>query len=333
MVLITKISKFLPDWFLTGMVAAIGLAWLFPAAGAEDGLLQRIHINQIGVALIFFLHGLTMSWGALAGGIRRWRAHVAVQATTFVIFPLFGLLFWRLTDGLVDPALQLGFFFLCALPSTVSSSVAMTAAARGDVPVAVFNASLSNLLGIIVTPLWIAAVAHQSAHSLPLGDTIANLCLWLLLPLLVGQLLHPLLGAWAFKHKRHIGKIDRLTILLLVYTSFCDSFTQQVWSGSQAQGMGTMLAALCLLLAVVIGGTWVACDKAKAAHALRSAIVFCASKKSLATGIPMAQVIFGGHPALALILLPIMIYHPLQLFVCGPLAAYWAREADKKGTI
>lgn len=311
------------------MAFAIALAWLFPEPGGTGGILQRLQVNNLGIALIFFLHGLMMSFDTLKGGIMRWRAHLAVQATVFVIFPALGLLFFYLSQGKVDPALQLGFFFLCALPSTVSSSVAMTAAARGDVPVAVFNAALSSLLGVVITPLWMTIVASQTAHGLPLGDTIISLCLWLLLPLFAGQLLHPSLGAWATRHKKYIGKLDRLTILLLVYTSFCDSFEQNIWGNHQVQGMTATLAATCLLLFAVIGGTWFACKTYGVPGGLRSAIVFCASKKSLATGIPMAQLMFGGNPALAIILLPIMIYHPLQLFVCGPLASHWAKQTAR----
>src|SRR5262245_17567747 len=168
------------DPFLAGMIAATFLAWLWPAPGARDGFLHPQLLNKLGIALIFFLHGLTLSPQALRAGTVRWQLHLIVQASTFVLFPLLGLaLFWSLRDVL-EPALRTGVFFLCALPSTVSSSVALTAVARGNVPAALFNATLSSLIGVFATPLWLGLLrgVGASAHGLPLGSVILDLLLW-----------------------------------------------------------------------------------------------------------------------------------------------------------
>jgi sodium/bile acid cotransporter 7 len=307
------------DPFLLGMTAAVALAWLFPDAGAKGGSLHPELVNKLGVSLIFFLHGLMLSFEALAAGTRQWRVHLLVQGSTFLLFPLLGLGLLGLAGGHVSPELRTGLFFLCALPSTVSSSVALTAAARGNVAVAVFNATLSSLLGVVLTPLWLSLVLGTAGQALPFGSVVLDLLLWLVLPLVIGQAARPLLGRLATAHKARINVIDRLTILLLVYTSFCDSVKGGVWS-SGGWPLAISAAASLLLLSVALGLTWLLAGLCGFERPERIAALFCGSKKTLASGVPMARLIFGAQPSLALILLPIMIYHPLQLVVGGWLA-------------
>lgn len=314
-----------PDWFLLGMAAAVALAWIFPGPGAKGGSLHPELVNKLGVSLIFFLHGLSLSFQALAAGTRKWRLHLLVQASTFLLFPLLGGALLLACGPALSAELRTGLFFLCALPSTVSSSVALTAAARGNVAAAVFNATLSSLLGVVLTPLWLSVVLGTAGHPLPLGAVVLDLCLWLVLPLGVGQAFRPLLGAWAARHKARISVADRLTILLLVYTSFCDSVQGGVWS----RGAGLLALATCVcvvLLAVALALTWGAGKLFGFDRADRIAALFCGSKKTLASGVPMARLIFGSQPSLAVVLLPIMIYHPLQLVVGGWLAGRLARQ-------
>jgi sodium/bile acid cotransporter 7 len=317
-----------PDWFLPGMAAAVALAWLFPSAGAKGGSLHPELINKLGVSLIFFLHGLTLSFAALLAGTRKWRVHVLVQGSTFILFPVLGLVVLAATAGRVDDELRTGLFFLCALPSTVSSSVALTAAARGNVAAAVFNATLSSLLGVVLTPLWLSLALGAAGQALPLGSVVLDLLRWLVLPLLVGQAARPWLGGWATRHKARINLVDRLTILLLVYTSFCDSVVAGVWqSGGVTLAVSAVTCGLLLLLA--LGLTWLLGRALGLERADRIAALFCGSKKTLASGVPMARLIFGAHPHLAIVLLPIMIYHPLQLVVGGWLASRLAGTADR----
>jgi sodium/bile acid cotransporter 7 len=320
--------KLKPDWFLIGMVAATILAWAVPEPGAAGGWMHPEVVTKAGVALIFFLHGVALSFGAMRAGVLNWRLHLLVQGFTFLVFPLIGFGLVALLDGRVAPDLRLGVFFLCALPSTVSSSVAMTATARGNVAGAVFNATLSSLIGIFLTPLWVAVVMKTSGQSVPLGPVILDLLRWLVLPLAVGQALHPWFGELAARHKAKIGLVDRGTILLLVYTSFCDSFKAGIWSG-HGSGQVVLVGLVCTALFVlVLGLTAGAARVLGFPRADRSAAIFCGSKKTLASGVPMAKLIFATHPGLGLILLPIMIYHPLQLIVCGVLASRWGRETD-----
>jgi sodium/bile acid cotransporter 7 len=191
---------------------------------------------------------------------------------------------------------------------------------------AVFNATLSSVIGVVLTPLWVGAVMKTTGQPLPVGPVMLDLVRWLVLPLVAGQLCRRWLGAFAQRHKTCINVVDRGTILLLVYTSFCDSFRQGVWSGNGALTLLVVLAGTGAILAVALLGT---SQLARAFHFDRGdriAAVFCGSKKTLASGVPMAKLIFGASPALGLILLPIMVYHPLQLVVGGFLARRWAQE-------
>jgi sodium/bile acid cotransporter 7 len=315
-----------PDWFLLSMVLVTFLAWAFPGPGAPGGWMHPEVVTKAGVALIFFLHGLTLSFAALRAGVLNWRLHLFVQGCTYLLFPLLGLGLNAALGGQLAPELALGLFFLCALPSTVSSSVAMTAVARGNVAGAVFNATLSSLIGIVLTPLWVAWVMRTQGRAPELGPVFLDLLRWLVLPLVAGQVLRPWAGAWAQRHKPRIALVDRGTILLLVYTSFCDSFRQGVWTG---HGVGQLLflTLVCtVLFAVLMLLTGSFARSLGFSREDRIVAILCGSKKTLASGVPMAKLLFAGHPGLGLILLPIMIYHPLQLIVCGVLAERWGRE-------
>lgn len=316
------------DWFLLGMLLATLLAWQFPNPGASGGWLHPELLTKGGIALIFFLHGVALSFAALKAGTLRWPLHVVVQTSTFVLFPLLGLGFTALLGDRISPELKLGFFYLCALPSTVSSSVALTAAAGGNVAGALFNATLSSLLGVFLTPLWIAFILKSSGQAQPLEPVILDLLLWLVLPLVVGQLSRPVLATWASRHKSRINSADRATILILVYTSFCDSFKQGVWT---QHGWLTLLAVVLgatVLFTVVMTVMGLTSRGLGFSREDRIAAMFCGSKKTLASGVPMARLIFGAHPAIGMILLPIMIYHPLQLVICGVLAQRWANQPE-----
>ena len=319
------------DWFLTGMFVAVALAWFFPAPGAKGGWLQPEILTKAGVALIFFLHGVALSFAAMRAGAMNWRVHLLVQGTAFGIFPLIGLaIYHSLPEAWLTPELRLGFFYLCALPSTVSSSVAMTAAARGNVPTAVFNATLSSLLGVVLTPLWVSLVLESkssTAAAFPIGDGILALVQWLVLPLVVGQLMRPLLGEWAKRNKKVIQLADRGTILMLVYTSFCDSVVAGVWTGRGATTLILSAVGSVAIFFAVFAIVGVICDVMRLNMEDRIAAQLCGSKKSLATGVPMAQLIFEGIPALGIYLLPIMIYHPLQLIITAMLASRWAKRS------
>lgn len=315
------------DWFLVGLVLATALAFVFPEPGARGGALHPELVNELAVALVFFLHGLALSRRALASGTRRYQLHLVVQLTTYAVFPVVGVLLFHLTAGVLAPSLRAGIFFLCALPSTITSSIALTAAARGDVAAAVFNATLSSLLGVVLTPLWVTVVLGTTGHTLAFSDVVLDLCRWLLLPFAAGQLARPLLAGFAARHRARFGVVTQLTLLLLIYTSFCESVKEDVWARQSGLALAATGAAAAGLLVMALAFTTSAARALGFAMEDRVAAVFCGATKTLATGVPMARLIFGPDPTLSLILLPIMLYHPLQLVVGGYLAARWASRS------
>lgn len=322
------LPKFKPDYFLIGMAVALVLAWLFPGPGAEGGVLQPKILTKAAIALVFFLNGALLSFTALKGGVLRWRLHLIIQTATFVLFPLIGGLFLVLAGRWISPDLKLGFFYLCALPSTISSSVAMTAAARGNVPVAMFNAAISSPIGIFITPLWMSLLLQTSGQSIDMIAVFLDLTLWIIVPLVAGQLSRPVIGEWLTRHRKIAQTADRGSILLLVYTSFCDSFAKNVWGGTSVPTLLLTASATLGLFFLVLTILTKLCDRSGMDRPARSAVVFCGTKKSLATGIPMAHLLFDGHPGLGLILLPIIVYHSLQLVICTVLASRWANETE-----
>lgn len=326
--IITKhLRRLARDWFLIGMLSAVVLASLFPDAGRSGGWLHMENLVDIGVGLVFFLHGLTISTSSFKAGLMRWPVHMVIQVLTFAIFPLLFFPFSKAFSPIVPPALMLGFLYLCVLPSTITSSVAMTGMARGNVPAAIFNATLSSLLGIALTPLLVGLLAGAQPGQPPLFDTIVSIARVLLLPLLVGQLARPLLFRWFNRYKAVTGKLDKFVILMLVFAAFCDSVAAGLWRDHGRSIIFVTLFGAAVLLAVVLTlSTWLA-RRLGFAKEDEITIVFCGSKKTLASGVPMAALLFGSHPSLGLIVLPIMFYHQLQLFVCSMLAERYARRA------
>lgn len=316
------------EWFLVGMIAAVLLASLAPNLGRSGGVLHGDRVADAGIALVFFLHGLGISLTAFRNGLGRWKVHLVVQLCTFVVFPLVGLAAYALLGRWLPAGLALGFCYLCALPSTISSSVAMTGLARGNVPAAIFNATLSSLLGIVATPLLVAAFTGVQGDGLPFMASVIGIARLLLLPLVAGQLMRPLLHAWHTRHKHLTTLLDRWVILLLVYSAFCDSVASGLWQHNGLASLGIAFIGAGAFLAFILAfSTWLVLRCAFPVED-EIATVFCGSKKTLASGVPMAKLLFGAHPSIGLILLPIMLYHQLQLFVCSLLAnRYAARSA------
>jgi len=315
------------DGFLATMLSAVALALMFPAIGRSDGPLHLGIVTNVGVALVFLLHGANLATDKLVAGMRHWRLHLFVQLCTFALFPILGLVLARVLEGRVAPGLMVGLLFLCMLPSTISSSVAFTAMAGGNVAAAVFNATLSNLIGIVLTPLLISQVLHVAGEGLPIGRAIMGISVQLLLPFILGQLLRPHVHAWMVRHKGLTHKLDRGVIVLIVFCSFSDSAAAGIWSGQGWIAVIQALAVCAGLLTLVLWLTRLAARRIGFAKEDEIVAVFCGSKKSIASGIPIARLLFGVRPDLGLILLPALLYHQIQLMACAALARRYARES------
>ncbi|MCI8211763.1 bile acid:sodium symporter [Pseudomonas sp. S25] len=326
MSVLKHLKRVVTDWFLCGMVLATVLAYFFPGFGATGGSMHAEYVINIGVFVVFFLHGVNLSSEQIKHGLKNWRLHIMVQVFTFVVFPVIWLACDKAFGAYVPALLMLGFLYLCALPSTISSSVALTGSAGGNVPAAILNASMSSVFGIFMTPWLVSLVIGTGSGGIDLGSTLLDLSLMLLLPLILGQLVRPLVGKFFARHKKYTNLIDKIVILLLVYAAFCNSMVSGLW---QTQGNSVIAMAFvgsAVLLVVILLLTTGTARVLKFNHADKVAAVFCATKKSLAAGAPMAALIFGNNPGLGLILLPIMIYHPLQLIVCSVMAENYANR-------
>jgi sodium/bile acid cotransporter 7 len=314
------------NWFVASLPLTVLLAWIVPEAGATGGWLRSEVTTRIGVALIFLFQGLVLPTAALRQGASRWQLHLLIQGFTFVLFPLLGIALDLVIGSRLPPDLRLGFLFLCVLPSTVSTSVVLTGLAGGNTVGAIFNAALSNVIGVVITPLWVAWLMKAGGQGRELGGVVKEIVLLLLLPLVVGQLFRWKLSGWADRNKKRLGNASSGLILFLVFAAFCNSVQARFWTGL---GSGLLLGT-ALGVVLIFALAMVLVEGLSRATGLdrgdRIAASFCAPQKTIASGIPLAKAIFGAHPGLGLILLPILLYHPLQLIVCGVLADRWGRK-------
>lgn len=322
------IPNIFKDWFLIGMVSCVVLATLFPNIGRSGGTIHAEKLSDLGIALVFFFHGLGISRKNLRDGILSWKIHLCVQVMTFVVFPILAFLFCAVAKPVIHSDLALGFYFLGAIPSTISSSVAMTAVARGNVPAAIFNASLSSILGIFLTPLIVSIFASTGGNALPLGETVTNLFVLLFLPFLLGQILNPFFYKIILPYKNYINIFDKIVILLLVFSSFADSVYNGLWTKYGISLLLETFVGAAILLTVALAGTTFVARLLHFKKTDEITAVFCGSKKTLAGGVPMAKLIFGSSPQIGLIVLPVMFYHQLQLLVCTILANRYAKRKN-----
>lgn len=322
------IPNIFKDWFLIGMVSCVVLATLFPDIGRSGGTIHAEKLSDLGIALVFFFHGLGISRKNLRDGILSWKIHLCVQVMTFVVFPILAFLFCAVAKPVIHNDLALGFYFLGAIPSTISSSVAMTAVARGNVPAAIFNASLSSILGIFLTPLIVSIFASTGGNALPLGETVTNLFILLFLPFLLGQILNPFFYKIILPYKNYINIFDKIVILMLVFSSFADSVYNGLWTKYGIRLLLETFVGAAILLTVALAGTTFVARLLRFKKTDEITAVFCGSKKTLAGGVPMAKLIFGSSPQIGLIVLPVMFYHQLQLLVCTILANRYAKRKN-----
>ncbi|MCU0352899.1 MAG: bile acid:sodium symporter [Cytophagales bacterium] len=324
------LARFGLDGFLLALLAAVGLAYVYPYPGTSVSPLHLAQVANYGVSLIFFFYGLRLSPEKLRAGLGNWRLHTLVQATTFLFFPLLVLALHPLFSAQRAETLWLGVFFLAALPSTVSSSVVMVSVAGGNLPAAIFNASVSSLLGVVLTPLWMGLVL-QASGDYALGPAIGKLAWQVLLPVVLGLLLHRRWGDVAEWHKRKIRMADQSVILLIVYTSFCESFTGGVFDGYGLPGILALGAGMVALFFTAYGTVYAASNWLGFSREDRVTALFCGSKKSLVQGAVMSKVLFPAAGQAGLLLLPLMLYHALQLLVVSVLAnAEKVKSANQK---
>ncbi|MBF6137129.1 bile acid:sodium symporter [Nocardia otitidiscaviarum] len=319
------LSKFYIDGFILSILAVVVLASVFPARG--DGAEVVGWLTKIAIALLFLLYGARLHPREALAGLTHWRLHLTVLACTFVLFPLLGLASHVLVPTVLTEDLYTGLLFLTLVPSTVQSSIAFTSIARGNVAGAIVSATLSNLLGVFLTPALVILLMNTTGQAEVDPGAIVDIVLQLLVPFIAGQLLRPKISGWMVRHAESTKLVDRGSILLVVYSAFSAGMVEGIWQSMSPWRIVGLTAVCCVLLAIVLAATAFVGDLAKFDRADRIVVVFCGSKKSLATGLPMATVLFAGAPV-GLIVLPLMIFHQVQLITCAALAQRWARTAD-----
>ncbi|MEZ7006013.1 bile acid:sodium symporter family protein [Streptomyces sp. AD55] len=312
------------DPYILLLLATVGLAALVPARGT--GADAASGASTAAIALLFFLYGTRLSTREAMDGLRHWRLHATVLACTFVLFPLVGLAARGLVPVLLTQPLYQGLLFLTLVPSTIQSSIAFTSMARGNVPAAICAGSFSSLAGIVVTPLLAAALLGGSGGGFS-ADSLLRIVAQLLVPFVAGQVLRRWIGGFVARHKKVLGLVDRGSILLVVYTAFSEGVVEGVWHQVSPVRLGGLMAVEAVLLAVMLLASWYGAKALGFGRADRIAIQFAGSKKSLAAGLPMASVLFGAQASLAV--LPLMLFHQMQLMVCAVLAR---RRADDPET-
>ncbi len=313
-------SRLRIDPYLLLLIGTVGFAALLPARGAAAGMVG-VAVN-LAVALLFLLYGARLKPEAIVSGLSHWRLQSLIFASTYILFPAIGVGLSLLLRGHLPKDVVTGLMFLCLLPSTVQSSIAFTSIARGNVPGALCSASLSNMLGVILTPILVSQLLPAASGGFSL-KALEDIALQILLPFIVGQAVRPWLGEWLLRHSLLTSVVDRGSVLVVVYAAFSAGMVAGIWHQLSPASIAVILLIDLVVLAIVIcSTTWVSRALAFSKED-EIAIVFCGSKKSMAGGIPMATILFPGH-AIGLIVLPLMLFHQAQLFVCATLARRYA---------
>ena len=314
------------DPFLLLLVATVALASVLPAQGLGARIADGM--ADAGIVLLFFLHGAKLSREAIWGGAKAWKLHLATLGTTFIAFPIMGLVIGRI--GLVPADMRAGFLFLTLLPSTVQSSIAFTAIARGNVAASVVSASFSNLLGIVVTPLLVALLMQRGGTGGLISlSSVEGIILQLLLPFILGHLLRPWIGGLVDRHKPMLARVDRGSILLVVYAAFSAAVVEGLWSKVSAEELAALGAVCATMLLVILLFTYAVGRMLGLSREDAIVLQVCGSKKSLASGVPIAGVLFPASVA-GPILLPVMLFHQIQLMACAWLARRYGARADRE---
>ena len=321
------LARLRPDGYILLIFGMVVLASILPARGDVRPVLDVA--VSIGIGLVFFLHGARLSREAVIAGATQWRLHALILASTFVLFPLLTLGGAALPAWILPASLGPGLVFLGCLPSTIQSSIGFTAIARGNVAATVAAATASNLIGIVLTPVLAGLLLHRTGGGVSL-EGLQAILLQLLAPFLAGQLLRPWIGGFVGRHSRALSRLDRGSILLVVYAAFSDAVTGGLWSRLGVLDLARLTLVCVALLAAVLGLTLAAARATRFSTPDEITLVFCGSKKSLASGVPMAGVLFPGD-ALGLILLPVMVFHQIQLMVVAVIAQRYSERPDPEG--
>lgn len=307
------------------IIAVILAASYVPAQGSGEVFFKWL--TTAAIALLFFLHGAKLSRQAIIAGALHWRLHLLIFGCTFIMFPLLMVALTPALKPLLGEQLWVGMLYLAALPGTVQSAIAFTSMARGNVPAAVCAASASSLVGILVTPILVKLMLDADAGTTGMLDAVIKISLQLLLPFILGHYSRRWIAGWVDNNRTLIRYVDQSSILLVVYTAFSSAVVGGLWYTVPPKALIILTVVCCALLALVLMITTWASRLLNFNKEDEITIVFCGSKKSMATGVPMAQVLFAGG-AVGPAILPLMVFHQIQLMVCAVMAQNYAKRAE-----
>lgn len=322
------IKRLKVDYFLLAIIAAAVLATFLPAQGV--GATALSWATKVAIFCLFFLYGARLHPKEALAGLKHWRLHLTILIFTFVAFPLVGMGIAHLPAQLLSPALIPGLVYVTLCPSTVQSSINFTSIARGNVAGAIVSASASNLLGVFLTPLLAIALMNTSGQAQVGLGAIVDLMLQILLPFILGQLSRRWTADFVARHKK-LKLFDQASIVMVVYSAFSEGVREGIWTMVNLPDIVALVVVCVVMLVFMLWLTWFAARRLGFDRADAIAIQFCGTKKSLATGLPMATVLFAGSQ-IGLIMLPLMVFHQAQLMACSWLATRYAREADAATT-
>jgi sodium/bile acid cotransporter 7 len=319
--------------FIVGLFLSVIAAYLFPDLGAKGGFFKSEITTKLGVITIFFLQGLQLPSENMLYDLMEWKLHLFIQCFNFIIIPAIVMILNSLGGTHLPKDLQIGFLYLAILPTTISTAVVFSGLVGGNQVGAIFNAALSNILAVFIVPVWTAwHLSTTAGLTIPLLPLLVKLALLLILPFIIGQILRPWLKKSAVNFKNAIRRISIGIILFILYSAFCNSFKRGAW---QEFGLNKILITFFIsffLLGLIMTIVWVSLKMAKFQYPSKMTAFFCASQKSLATGVPMASSIFAaaGHttilPVLGVVLLPLMFFHPLQLLIGGLIVGHFSKK-------
>ncbi|MBP1851606.1 bile acid:sodium symporter family protein [Rhizobium halophytocola] len=318
-------ARLLPDRFILMLLSAVLLASLLPITGVPAYWFGIA--TKIAIAVLFFLHGARLSRDVVIAGMLHWKLHLTILAVSFGVFPLLGLAVVHLLPFDLPQGLLAGILFVCVLPSTVQSSIAFTSMAGGNVPAAICAASASNILGMFLTPLLVGLLLATGTGGGGFSlDALEQILLQLLAPFILGQLLEPVVGKWVRSHKKLLNPIDRGSILMVVYLAFSEAVVEGLWRQLAISDLVVLLVVNAVILGIVLALTMFGSRLLGFNKADEITITFCGSKKSLASGVPIAGAIFAGQ-GVGAIVLPLMLFHQMQLMACAVIAQRYAAKA------
>jgi sodium/bile acid cotransporter 7 len=325
----TKLSASLArvglNGFLLGIFVAIGLAAILPDLGSMESNIPWKPFIQVGIALLFFFYGLKLDPAQLRAGLSNWRLHVLIQVTTFLGFPLLVFALVNFVPGL-DPNFALGISYLGALPSTVSAAVVLVSISGGNVPAAIFNASVSSLLGVVMTPFWMGIAGGEVAGELDLWASIVDLSIKVVLPVILGLAMHRYLFPKIKPYLNRLKYLDQTVILSIVFTTFSESFSQRLFASFSWLSLGGLSLVMLFILLLVVGILYLLVRSLSFSKEDQIAAIFCGSTKSLVHGVAIGKVLFPNAAIFGLVLLPVMLYHLHQLILGSLLARHYEKN-------